>query len=99
MIYVEAGDANAWLLCNNPGICIRKCNIVEYYYYSHIFPDSRAQHCNYATLLAGLSNVLNILGIASRQWYISPILSVRDILGQDVSKYTKLMERHLLNSY
>ena len=24
-----------------------------YYYYSHIFPDSRAQHCNYATLLAG----------------------------------------------
>ena len=26
-----------------------------YYYYSHIFPDSRAQHCNYATLLAGSS--------------------------------------------
>ena len=26
---------------------------VYYYYYSHIFPDSRAQHCNYATLLAG----------------------------------------------
>ena len=24
-----------------------------YYYYSHIFPDFRAQHCNYATLLAG----------------------------------------------
>ena len=24
-----------------------------YYYYSHIIPDSRAQHCNYATLLAG----------------------------------------------
>ena len=23
------------------------------YYYSHIFPDSRAQHCNYDTLLAG----------------------------------------------
>ena len=27
--------------------------IIYYYYYSHIFPDSRAQHCNYATLLAG----------------------------------------------
>ena len=27
-----------------------------YYYYSHIFPDSRAQHCNYATLLAGRSH-------------------------------------------
>ena len=27
--------------------------IQYYYYYSHIFPDSRAQHCNYATLLAG----------------------------------------------
>ena len=24
-----------------------------YYYYSHVFPDSRVQHCNYATLLAG----------------------------------------------
>ena len=24
-----------------------------YYYYSHIFPGFRAQHCNYATLLAG----------------------------------------------
>ena len=27
--------------------------IYYYCYYSHIFPDSRAQHCNYATLLAG----------------------------------------------
>ena len=26
-----------------------------YYYYSHIFLDSRAQHCNYATVLAGRS--------------------------------------------
>ena len=26
-------------------------NIPDIYYYSHIFPDSRAQHCNYATLL------------------------------------------------
>ena len=26
-----------------------------YYYYFHIFPDYRAQHCNYATLPAGRS--------------------------------------------
>ena len=25
----------------------------QHYYYSHIFPDSRAHHCNYATLPAG----------------------------------------------
>ena len=29
--------------------------VTEYYYYSYIFPDFRAQHCNYATLLAGRS--------------------------------------------
>ena len=26
--------------------------VLLYYYYSRIFPNSRAQHCNYATLLA-----------------------------------------------
>ena len=31
-----------------------------YYYYSHIFPDSRAQHCNYATLLAGFEHVATV---------------------------------------
>ena len=29
------------------------CIIIIIIYYSHIFPDSRAHHCNYATLLAG----------------------------------------------
>ena len=32
---------------------VKRGEYYYYYYYSHIFPDSRAQHCNYATLLAG----------------------------------------------
>ena len=34
---------------------------VYYFYYSHIFPGFRAQHCNYATLLAG--------GSSNNLWY------------------------------
>ena len=29
--------------------------------YSHIFPDSRAQHCNYATLLAGSRQYVSLM--------------------------------------
>ena len=32
-----------------------------YYYYSHIFPDFRAQHCNYAALLAGNNKRYSII--------------------------------------
>ena len=32
-----------------------------YYYYSDIFPDPGAQHCNYATLLAGRTVNNNII--------------------------------------
>ena len=41
---VKAYGCTVWLYVTSSSI---------YYYYSHIFPDSRAQHCNYATLLAG----------------------------------------------
>ena len=35
--------------------------IYIYYYYSHIYPGFRAQHCNYATLLAGRCILIYIL--------------------------------------
>ena len=41
--------------------------IIIYYYYSHIFPDSRAQHCNYATLLAGRSTQLTTLYVSNHK--------------------------------
>ena len=34
-------------------IDIVELNKCYYYYYSHIYPGFRAQHCKYATLLAG----------------------------------------------
>ena len=32
--------------------------VIMYYYYSHIFPESWAQHCNFATLLAGRIEIM-----------------------------------------
>ena len=39
--------------CTTSYTCHDNMLLLEYYYYSHIFPGFRAQHCNYATLLAG----------------------------------------------
>ena len=52
------------------------------YYYSHIFPDFRAQHSNYATLLAGRCG--------NNLWYsvifpVGPPYSVSGLTGSSVS--------------
>ena len=44
-----------------------------YYYYSRIFPVVRAQHCNYATLLAG--KFKNNMGYHDRELVAAAIMS------------------------
>ena len=48
-IMYAVGVLTSHLKCPTHSSCKAAC----IYYYSHIFPGFRAQHCNYATLLAG----------------------------------------------
>ena len=55
-MFIDTDDAEKFQvleLLNRPAACCLVIVSRLYYYYSHIFLDSRAQHCDYATTLAG----------------------------------------------